>query len=49
MKLLITGAFGNLGLMCVKQALELGYSLRCFDIETSATRKLSKQFIEQYP
>lgn len=38
-KVLITGAFGNLGLMCVEQALAQGYRLRCFDIDNAATRQ----------
>ena len=49
MKLLITGAFGNLGLMCVEQALELGYSLRCFDIDNAATNKAADRYRQQYP
>ena len=43
-KVLITGAFGNLGLMCVEQSLAIGYQLRCFDIDNPATRKAAKAF-----
>lgn len=39
MKVLITGAFGNLGLMCVEEALALGYEVRCFDLDNAANRK----------
>lgn len=39
MKVLITGAFGNLGLMCVNQAIELGYEVTCFDLDTAKNRK----------
>ena len=44
MKILITGAFGNLGLMCVSQALESGYSVRCFDLDTPHNRQLAASF-----
>ena len=40
--IVITGAFGRLGLMCVKQALKLGYRVRCFDIETSENKKTAQ-------
>lgn len=39
MKILITGAFGNLGLMCVEEALSLGLEVRCFDLDNPANRK----------
>ena len=48
MKVLITGAFGNLGLMCVSQALEMGYSVRCFDIDSPKTRKLADKITSQF-
>ena len=44
MRILITGAFGNLGLMCVSQSLALGYTVRCFDIDNANTRKIAEQF-----
>lgn len=44
MKLLITGAFGNLGLMCVNQAIELGYEVTCFDLDTPKNKKLAEHF-----
>ncbi len=44
MKILITGAFGNLGLMCIRQSLELGYTVRCFDVDNPNTRKMAGQF-----
>ena len=51
MKVLITGAFGNLGLKCVEQALEFGFKVRCFDLNTPLNRKLYndfKSFFAQY-
>lgn len=44
MKILITGAFGNLGLMCVNQALAMGYRVRCFDLDTARNRTQALQF-----
>lgn len=40
---LITGAFGNLGLMCVHQALQMGYQVRCFDLDNKHSQRLSRQ------
>lgn len=40
-KILITGAYGNLGLMCIDQALAQGHSVRCFDVENPHTRKMA--------
>ena len=48
MKLLITGAFGNLGLMCVDRALEMGFSVRCTDVDSSATYQLGAQYRGKY-
>lgn len=44
MKILITGAFGNLGLMCIQQSLDLGYAVRCFDVDNPNTRKMAEKF-----
>ncbi|OUR89843.1 hypothetical protein A9Q81_20820 [Gammaproteobacteria bacterium 42_54_T18] len=44
MKILITGAFGNLGLMCVDRALALGYDVRCFDVCTKKNQKIAQQY-----
>ena len=46
MRILITGAFGNLGLMCVKQALALGYTVRCFDLDTARNRTSAAHFAD---
>lgn len=37
-KLLITGAFGNLGLMCVERALSMGHRVVGLDLDRRATR-----------
>ncbi|NRB40095.1 MAG: NAD(P)-dependent oxidoreductase [Pseudomonadales bacterium] len=47
MKILITGAYGNLGLMCVEQALALGYKIKCFDLKTAANQKLADEYAGQ--
>lgn len=44
MKVLITGAHGNLGLMCVEQALAMGYQIKCFDLQTPANQKKADEY-----
>ena len=44
MKVLITGAFGNLGLMCINQAIELGYDVVCFDLDTPKNKQQAQRF-----
>lgn len=44
MKILITGAFGNLGLMCVDRALALGYDVRCFDIGSKKNQEIAQRY-----
>ena len=46
-KVLITGAFGNLGLMCVHQALEIGFDVRCFDLDNSTNQKTAAKLGHQ--
>lgn len=46
-KILITGAFGNLGLMCVEQALAQGHEVRCFDIDSPNTRKQASTYVNK--
>lgn len=41
MKILITGALGNLGLTCIEQALSAGHKVRCFDLDTPQNRLLA--------
>jgi len=45
-KILITGALGNLGLMCMEQALVEGHSLCCFDMDTAANRSFAAKYAE---
>jgi nucleoside-diphosphate-sugar epimerase len=44
MKVLLTGAFGNIGTNAVAAILEKGHQLRCFDRETEVTRKRAERF-----
>lgn len=44
MHVLITGAFGNLGTMCIDQALAMGFKVRCFDLKTPANLKAAKTY-----
>ncbi len=43
MKLLITGALGNLGQKCLLQALQIGHEVRGFDLDTAANRRAYQQ------
>ncbi len=44
MKVLVTGAFGNIGNNTVKSLLEQGHKVRCFDIKTETNEKAAKSF-----
>ncbi|NRB41798.1 MAG: NAD(P)-dependent oxidoreductase [Pseudomonadales bacterium] len=44
MKVLITGAFGNLGLMCIEQALALGFEVRLFDLDSVNNRQIAESY-----
>lgn len=44
MNILITGAFGNLGQMCVDSALKQGYRVRCFDLDSNQNQKVKRRY-----
>ena len=44
MKVLVTGAFGNVGAQALEHLIERGHHVRCFDIETRATRGAARRF-----
>ncbi|MFT4919962.1 MAG: nucleoside-diphosphate-sugar epimerase [Zhongshania aliphaticivorans] len=44
MNILITGAFGNLGQMCIEEALKQGHQLRCFDLDNAKNQKLKRRY-----
>ncbi len=41
---LVTGAFGNVGLSTVEELLRQGYRVRCFDLKTKANEKAARRF-----
>ncbi|MCK4362823.1 MAG: SDR family NAD(P)-dependent oxidoreductase, partial [Dehalococcoidia bacterium] len=47
MKVLLTGAFGNIGPNVVEKLLEQGHQVRCFDRKTEATEKKAGRFKDQ--
>ena len=44
MRILLTGAFGNIGRSVLRFLLESGYRVTCFDIETDRSRKIFESF-----
>ncbi len=44
MKVLLTGAFGNLGTTTLNNLLEQGHEVRCFDLQTKANRKSATKY-----
>ena len=44
MRVLVTGAFGNVGTSTVEELTKRGHQLRCFDLKTPANRRTAKRF-----
>lgn len=44
MKVLLTGAFGNIGIYVLKELIKKGHQVRCFDILTKENKKIAKKF-----
>lgn len=44
MKVLLTGAFGNVGSSTLEELIARGHQVRCFDIETKSNRQAAKHF-----
>ena len=44
MKVLLTGAFGNIGANCLTKLLEQGHQVRCFDLETKGNQAKARKF-----
>ncbi|RMG76956.1 MAG: NAD(P)-dependent oxidoreductase [Chloroflexi bacterium] len=44
MKVLLTGAFGNIGKATITALLDQQHTVRCFDLPTPQTKKAAKQF-----
>jgi UDP-glucose 4-epimerase len=47
MRVLLTGAFGNVGSSALDELLERGHQVRCFDVATRANRKAAKKIKEK--
>jgi nucleoside-diphosphate-sugar epimerase len=43
MKVLLTGAFGNIGVHALRELLAQGHTVRCFDIATQANKRHARQ------
>ena len=43
MKILVTGAFGNVGVSALHELLARGHELRCFDLKTPANLRLARR------
>jgi nucleoside-diphosphate-sugar epimerase len=43
MKVLVTGAFGNIGRSTIEELIGQGHTVRCFDIKTRANEKAARQ------
>ena len=43
MKVLLTGAFGNIGESTLLALLEKNYDIRCFDLQTERNEKVAKR------
>ncbi len=44
MKVLLTGAFGNVGRSALEELLRQGHQVRCFDLKTRRNRRLARRF-----
>ena len=44
MKVLLTGAFGNIGQATLTALLEAGYRVRCFDVPTKRNKKIARRW-----
>jgi nucleoside-diphosphate-sugar epimerase len=43
MKVLLTGAFGNVGSTTLEELVKRGHQVRCFDVKTPANKRLAKK------
>ncbi len=44
MKVLLTGAFGNVGASTINSLLDQGHDVRCFDVMTPANKKIASRY-----
>lgn len=45
MRVLLTGAFGNIGICALEELVKQGHRVRCFDIRTKTNKKTAKKFL----
>lgn len=48
MRVLLTGAFGNIGICALEELVKQGHRVRCFDIKTKANEKIANKFLNRY-
>lgn len=48
MRVLLTGAFGNVGTSTLEALMERGHTVRCFDLETKPNREAAKRLARRY-
>ncbi len=44
MKVLLTGAFGNVGVSAIEALLQQGHTIRCFDLRTPANERTARRY-----
>jgi UDP-glucose 4-epimerase len=49
MRLLLTGAFGNIGSITLVELLKRGHQVRCFDVNTPANRRHAGRRLHKSP
>ncbi|MBN2536466.1 MAG: NAD(P)-dependent oxidoreductase [Spirochaetales bacterium] len=47
MKILITGAFGNIGMSVLEEAIKRGHKVSVFEMKTKKTMRLKKKYLEK--
>ena len=47
MRILLTGAFGNIGAHTLEELLRRGHVVRCFDMPTRANRRIARRFAQR--
>jgi nucleoside-diphosphate-sugar epimerase len=47
MKILLTGAFGNIGAHTLEELLQRGHRVRCFDVRTKRNEKIARKYQDQ--
>lgn len=47
MRVLVTGAFGNVGVSAIQELVKQGHQVRCFDLRTPANAKTARRFRRQ--